>query len=132
MWPFRRERKAEISDASVERWLRAQRPTFGRDGLWFFRQEELIQEALAVKGDNYVAGCLEQATEPQDEEQRLQSLTAGAVAELLGRKPVKAPPAAGPWEDTPKTMSGNVANGDIDIATPGKRTAKLFGQEATG
>ena len=93
---FRRKKPIVCPLGTYQRWLRAQRPDF----LWFLRQEELVQEALATEGDDYVQVCVEMGAaeveerekESQDEEDAVRQLSAAMVRKRLGDAPASTEP----------------------------------------
>lgn len=106
MWPFKKKTVpiVDIGTTSYEFWLRAQRPAFGTDGLWFFRETEMAQSGFAALGDDYVQVCvgagLAAGEAVQDEEAKLQRL----VASVIPPAPQNGPQA--PVQDVTHTMAG--------------------------
>lgn len=105
---FWRKPLPEITNDSYARWLRAHRPLLGRDRWWFFRQPQMIQEALAVEGDGYVLHCIDLASgemgEPQStqdtDEDVARRIAADLVAQRLGAVPSPPP------DPIPMSMAG--------------------------
>ena len=77
----RKPPEVELTNETYSRWLRAQRPPWD----WFLRQQSLIQEQLAILGDEYVDGCIAAGTpEPAEtEEAAVRRLAAEAAGRLL-------------------------------------------------
>lgn len=130
MWPFKKPDEVELTSAVYSAWLRAQRPPWQ----WFLRQPPMIQEGLALEGDDYLRQCISmgvedgQAETEQDALQRLAVETHQRVME--GRNTTQNAPGA----SRPLTMGGlGKRQEERDKArqeeTPEPR---LFGRAPTG
>lgn len=75
MWPFKKPDEVELTSEIYGQWLRAQRPPWQ----WFLRQPAMIQEGLALEGDEYLRNCIAMGIEDgqaETEEDALQRLAA--------------------------------------------------------
>lgn len=94
MWHKKRN-QVELTKESFGRWLRAQRP----DLHWFLSLEELVQESMAMMGDEYMADLavafakaamdpeaaeagLDAATNPRSEEKLAQKVALGLIRQI--------------------------------------------------
>lgn len=101
--------KAIITTEAYTNWLRAGKPTMGKDGLWFFRQEEALQDHLATLGNiDQIERIVAQAraihdpdgfeaksyaTEADEETAALQQMVAKVTSLLGGENAPVRPPA---------------------------------------
>jgi len=71
----------ELTNEAFSRWLRAQRPPWE----WFLTQPELIQEQLAILGDEYVfeIGQAVADSVPKNEEAMAREMAADAASRLI-------------------------------------------------
>ncbi len=101
MWPFQPKHppEVELTNETYSRWLRAQRPPWD----WYLRQPSLIQEQLAILGDEYVFGVAETVAEDQKPTQEQEVDAVRKIASELIQKQLGRQAPQTPVRDIPPT-----------------------------